>query len=173
MSFVYQSASLQNKESSLFSRSASRPDWGNDCMLYHFHEWNKFLQKGYKTLLSSLCLLLAYYSADTCNENSTVNWLTEYIQVTCTDRTIANSIPCAALIKPRLVALNIEQNKLLNVANNISCILPYPCDVWRRITSSSTLKIYVTPFNSWARTLQSLNLSFDWWKKTDLTKRVL
>ena len=59
MSFVYQSASLQNKHSSLFSQSASGPDWGNDCMLYHSHKRNNFLKKKKNFIV---IIILFYFS---------------------------------------------------------------------------------------------------------------
>ena len=89
----------------------------------------------------------------TTNSNFWVNWLTKYIHVTCTDRTIANSIPCMALINPRMTAMYIKQNKMIIAAKNSSCILPYPCDVRKRVTSSLTLKIYGTALNYWAWTM--------------------
>ena len=154
MSFVYQSASLQNKYSSLFSQSASGLDWGNDCMLYHSHKRNNFLKKIIKLYCHYyIILLFACYSAETCWANFTGNWLTKYIQVTCIDRAIANSIPCMALINPRMAAMYINQNKMTIAAKNNSCILPYPCDVWGGITSSITLKIYATALSYWAWTM--------------------
>ena len=112
----------------------------------------------YKKVIKLYChhyiiLLFACYSADTCNENSAVHLLTKYIQVTCTDRTMANSIPCMALINPRMTAMYIQQNKRIIATKNNSCILPYPCDVRRRITSSITLKVYATAFSYWAWTM--------------------
>ena len=154
MSFVYQSASLQNKHS-CYSRGQPQGLIGETIVCYITPTKET---TSYKKVIKLYChhyiiLLFACYSADTCCAKSTVNWLTKYIQVTSADRGTANSIPYMALINPRMVAMYIHQNKTIIAAKNNSCILPYPCDVWRRVTSSITLKIYATAFSYWAWTM--------------------
>ena len=79
--------------------------------------------------------------------------LTKHIQITHSGGIVTNAIWCKALITASLTTINSCKNKLFSASENIPSVLPYPCDAWRRITRSITMKSYITSFSYWTWTL--------------------
>ena len=87
--------------------------------------------------------------------------LTKHIQSACSGGIVTNAIWCKALITASLTTINSCKNKLFSAGENIPSVLPYPCDTWRRITWSITMKSYITSFSYWTWTLLCWHLGLD------------
>ena len=87
--------------------------------------------------------------------------LTKHIQSACSGGIVTNAVWCKALITASLTTIHSCKNKPFSASENIPSVLPYPCDTWRRITWSITMKSYITSFSYWTWTLLCWHLGLD------------
>lgn len=88
--------------------------------------------------------------------------LTVQIQIACSGGIAADSIPRTTQISPSLTSINFFKGQLFASTKDVSCILPYPGDIWRWISNSIAVKSYVTSLNCRGWTMHVEYLWINW-----------